>query len=161
MKGLLMLIFSVALSVHIVICNCTMLHWWLEPTVHCTVLQSIRCSSRTKHYQYRILKLSCLSVQDYVFLAVGRVGSTSENITQKVVWVEESVSSTWKLTRLPTVPVCNYADPDPDPCCSWIRIQTKVFMTFYFYPLEKFILPSCKRLSHEMDLAFDDMHGQF
>ena len=26
---------------------------------------------------------------DYVFLAVGRVGSTSENITQKVVWVEE------------------------------------------------------------------------
>ncbi len=28
-------------------------------------------------------------VPDYVFLAVGRVGSTSENITQKVVWVEE------------------------------------------------------------------------
>merc|ERR1719317_1270391 len=27
---------------------------------------------------------------DYVFLAVGRVGSTSENITQKVVWVEEA-----------------------------------------------------------------------
>jgi hypothetical protein len=31
-------------------------------------------------------------LQDYVFLAVGRVGSTSENITQKVVWVEEAVS---------------------------------------------------------------------
>ena len=28
-------------------------------------------------------------LRDYVFLAVGRVGSTSENITQKVVWVEE------------------------------------------------------------------------
>lgn len=27
---------------------------------------------------------------DYVFLAVGRVGSTSENIVQKVVWVEEN-----------------------------------------------------------------------
>ncbi|CAJ0571419.1 unnamed protein product, partial [Mesorhabditis spiculigera] len=27
---------------------------------------------------------------DYVFLAVGRVGSTSENIQQKVVWVEEN-----------------------------------------------------------------------
>jgi ATP-dependent RNA helicase DDX3X len=26
---------------------------------------------------------------DYVFLAVGRVGSTSENITQEIVWVEE------------------------------------------------------------------------
>jgi len=28
-------------------------------------------------------------LKDWVFLAVGRVGSTSENITQKVVWVEE------------------------------------------------------------------------
>ncbi len=28
-------------------------------------------------------------LDDYIFLAVGRVGSTSENITQKVVWVEE------------------------------------------------------------------------
>jgi len=28
-------------------------------------------------------------LHDYLFLAVGRVGSTSENITQKVVWVEE------------------------------------------------------------------------
>ena len=30
-------------------------------------------------------------LKDYVFLAVGRVGSTSENITQKIVWVEEQV----------------------------------------------------------------------
>ena len=30
-------------------------------------------------------------LRDYVFLAVGRVGSTSENITQKIVWVEEAV----------------------------------------------------------------------
>ncbi|ERE73744.1 putative ubiquitin carboxyl-terminal hydrolase FAF-X isoform 2 [Cricetulus griseus] len=28
-------------------------------------------------------------LDEYIFLAVGRVGSTSENITQKVVWVEE------------------------------------------------------------------------
>lgn len=28
-------------------------------------------------------------LHDYIFLAVGRVGSTSENITQKVVWVED------------------------------------------------------------------------
>jgi len=28
-------------------------------------------------------------LQDYLFLAVGRVGSTSENITQKVIWCEE------------------------------------------------------------------------
>jgi len=28
-------------------------------------------------------------LNNYIFLAVGRVGSTSENITQKVIWVEE------------------------------------------------------------------------
>ncbi len=28
-------------------------------------------------------------LDNYIFLAVGRVGSTSENITQKVLWVEE------------------------------------------------------------------------
>ena len=31
-------------------------------------------------------------LKDYMFLAIGRVGSTSENITQKIVWVEEAVS---------------------------------------------------------------------
>ena len=28
-------------------------------------------------------------LHNYIFLAVGRVGSTSENITQKVLWVED------------------------------------------------------------------------
>ena len=31
-------------------------------------------------------------LKDYMFLAIGRVGSTSENITQKIVWVEEAES---------------------------------------------------------------------
>ena len=29
-------------------------------------------------------------LDNYVFLTVGRVGSTSQNITQKVVWVDEN-----------------------------------------------------------------------
>lgn len=29
-------------------------------------------------------------LDNYIFLAVGRVGSTSTNITQKVIWVDES-----------------------------------------------------------------------
>jgi superfamily II DNA/RNA helicase len=37
---------------------------------------------------------------DYVFLAVGRVGSTSENITQKVVWVEEDDKRSFLLDLL-------------------------------------------------------------
>ena len=36
-------------------------------------------------------------LKDYVFLAVGRVGSSSENITQKIVWVVEDVSFFLKL----------------------------------------------------------------
>ena len=41
-------------------------------------------------YHFPVQMLARDFLKDYVFLAVGRVGSTSENITQKVVWVEES-----------------------------------------------------------------------
>lgn len=36
-------------------------------------------------------------LHNYIFLAVGRVGSTSENITQKVVWVEECEKRSYLL----------------------------------------------------------------
>ncbi len=39
-------------------------------------------------------------LQNYIFLAVGRVGSTSENITQKVVWVEEDDKRSFLLDLL-------------------------------------------------------------
>uniref|UniRef100_UPI00358DEC3F putative ATP-dependent RNA helicase an3 isoform X2 n=1 Tax=Myxine glutinosa TaxID=7769 RepID=UPI00358DEC3F len=39
-------------------------------------------------------------LDDYIFLAVGRVGSTSENITQKVVWVEEEDKRSFLLDLL-------------------------------------------------------------
>lgn len=39
-------------------------------------------------------------LEDYIFLAVGRVGSTSENITQKVVWVEEQDKRSFLLDLL-------------------------------------------------------------
>lgn len=39
-------------------------------------------------------------LDNYIFLAVGRVGSTSENITQKVVWVEESDKRSFLLDLL-------------------------------------------------------------
>ncbi|XP_035994772.1 DEAD-box helicase 3 X-linked a isoform X3 [Fundulus heteroclitus] len=49
-------------------------------------------------------------LEDYIFLAVGRVGSTSENITQKVVWVEENDKRSFLLdllnaTEASTLPV--------------------------------------------------------
>ena len=39
-------------------------------------------------------------LSDYIFLAVGRVGSTSENITQKIVWVEEHDKRSFLLDLL-------------------------------------------------------------
>nr|BAE00317.1 unnamed protein product [Macaca fascicularis] len=39
-------------------------------------------------------------LDEYIFLAVGRVGSTSKNITQKVVWVEESDKRSFLLDLL-------------------------------------------------------------
>lgn len=39
-------------------------------------------------------------LDNYIFLAVGKVGSTSENITQKVVWVEECDKRSFLLDLL-------------------------------------------------------------
>lgn len=39
-------------------------------------------------------------LHDYIFLAVGRVGSTSQNITQKVVWVDECDKRSFLLDLL-------------------------------------------------------------
>lgn len=39
-------------------------------------------------------------LDNYIFLAVGRVGSTSENITQKVVWVPEEDKRSFLLDIL-------------------------------------------------------------
>ena len=39
-------------------------------------------------------------LHDYIFLAIGRVGSTSENITQKIVWVEEHDKRSFLLDLL-------------------------------------------------------------
>ena len=53
------------------------------------------------------MTISCLQMlaqdflrQNYVFLAVGRVGSTSENIVQKVVWVEENEKRSFLMDLL-------------------------------------------------------------
>ena len=39
-------------------------------------------------------------LHDYVFLTIGRVGSTSQNITQKIVWVEEVEKRSFLLDLL-------------------------------------------------------------
>ena len=39
-------------------------------------------------------------LHEYVFLAIGRVGSTSQNITQKIVWVEDAEKRSFLLDLL-------------------------------------------------------------
>merc|ERR1719394_526492 len=53
---------------------------------------------------------------DYIFLAIGRVGSTSENITQKIVWVEEQDKRDFLMDLLTA------AGPD---CLTLVFVETK------------------------------------
>lgn len=48
----------------------------------------------------KVQELARHFLADYIFLAVGRVGSTSENITQKIVWVEEQDKRSFLLDLL-------------------------------------------------------------
>lgn len=43
-------------------------------------------------------------LDNYIFLAIGRVGSTSENITQKIVWVEDRNKRSYLLDLLNATP---------------------------------------------------------
>ena len=55
-------------------------------------------------------------LSNYIFLAVGRVGSTSENITQKIVWVDDVdkrsflldlLNASGKLNKGPHIASCS------------------------------------------------------
>ena len=43
-------------------------------------------------------------LHDYIFLAVGRVGSTSENITQTIIWVDDHQKKSHLLDLLQETP---------------------------------------------------------
>ena len=57
------------------------------------LLTSSRLSSHSQRLAQDFLN-------DYIFLAVGRVGSTSENITQEIVWVEDDQKKSFLLDLL-------------------------------------------------------------
>jgi len=48
----------------------------------------------------KVQELARNFMDNYIFLAVGRVGSTSENITQKIVWVDEQEKRSFLLDIL-------------------------------------------------------------
>ncbi|XP_068628361.1 putative ATP-dependent RNA helicase Pl10 isoform X2 [Battus philenor] len=63
-------------------------------------------------------------LHNYVFLAVGRVGSTSENITQKVVWVEESHKRSFLLDLLNASNLLQRSRPEEDQL-TLVFVETK------------------------------------
>jgi ATP-dependent RNA helicase DDX3X len=54
-------------------------------------------------------------LDNYIFLAVGRVGSTSENITQKIVWVEEHDKRSFLLDLLNASGLNKFNATESDP----------------------------------------------
>ena len=63
-------------------------------------------------------------LHDYIFLAIGRVGSTSENITQKVVWVEEQDKRSFLLDLLDAAGL-NAGNGGEDASLTLVFVETK------------------------------------
>ena len=62
-------------------------------------------------------------LHDYIFLAIGRVGSTSENITQKIVWVEEQDKREFLLDLLAAAGLGKTGSEDASLTLVSIRVQ--------------------------------------
>lgn len=70
-----------------------------------------------------IQELASVFLSNYIFLAVGRVGSTSENITQTILWVNEQDKRSYLLDLLTSIKEGN---PDTDPgSLTLIFVETK------------------------------------
>lgn len=84
-----------------------MLDMGFEPQIRRIVLQDNMPSVNERQtlmfsatFPKKVQELARNFMSDYIFLAVGRVGSTSENITQKVVWVDENDKRSFLLDLL-------------------------------------------------------------
>jgi len=65
-------------------------------------------------------------LRDYIFLAIGRVGSTSENITQKIVWVEEQDKRSFLLDLLDAAGLGNASGSGgEEPSLTLVFVETK------------------------------------
>lgn len=70
-----------------------------------------------------IQELASDFLHNYIFLAVGRVGSTSVNITQSIFWVEENDKRSHLLDLLSNIKDQN--DGDEKDCLTLIFVETK------------------------------------
>lgn len=70
-----------------------------------------------------IQELASDFLHNYIFLAVGRVGSTSVNITQSIFWVDENDKRSHLLDLLSNIKAQN--DGDDSDCLTLIFVETK------------------------------------
>ena len=84
-----------------------MLDMGFEPQIRRIVLQDNMPPVKERQtlmfsatFPKKVQELARNFMDNYIFLAVGRVGSTSENITQKVVWVDEQDKRSFLLDLL-------------------------------------------------------------
>jgi len=66
---------------------------------------SLVTKSYTVFHKFFLQMLARDFLDNYIFLAIGRVGSTSENITQKIVWVEDRNKRSYLLDLLNATPI--------------------------------------------------------
>merc|ERR1719312_2065498 len=64
-------------------------------------------------------------LHDYIFLAIGRVGSTSENITQKVVWVEEQDKRSFLLDLMDAAGLAEKSADGSEASRTLVFVETK------------------------------------
>jgi len=80
-------------------------------------------------------------LHDYIFLAIGRVGSTSENITQKVLWVEEAEKRSFLLDLLSASGNLHIL------CCWWGWSSSEIlYIPYLTFPLGWAALLDCSVL---------------
>lgn len=91
-----------------------MLDMGFEPQIRQIVLQSGMPPTGVRQtlmfsatFPKKVQELAKHFLNDYIFLTVGRVGSTSENITQKVEWVNEGDKRSYLLDLLQNDPRSN------------------------------------------------------
>ncbi|XP_058799331.1 ATP-dependent RNA helicase bel isoform X2 [Phymastichus coffea] len=98
--------------------------------------------SATFPKEIQILARDFLS--NYIFLAVGRVGSTSENITQKIVWVEEHEKRSYLLDLLQAADFNNETNTE---ALTLVFVETKKGADM----LEEFL--------HQLNFPVTSIHG--
>ena len=80
-----------------------MVEWRLEPLIRCIMEKDCMPPSGVRQtlmyavtFPKEIKMLGNDFLENYIFLAYGWVGLTSENITQKVIWVDQC--DKWSFT---------------------------------------------------------------